>query len=122
LFTSIPHTTQGFDKACAALEAIKARFPNFSYAYLYTVAGVVAVKESGGSKIPFKTGHVDFEDGSTSDLEDCFPNADYGSCNKNVGMRATSSCMGFEGEEIVALMGTHAMGCASGYRCPGTNA
>jgi cytochrome c peroxidase len=126
-FTSLPPTTQGLDKARAVLEPIKAKFPDLSYADLYTFAGVVAVEESGGPKIPFKTGRVDFEDGSTSDLEDRLPNADYGGRSKNVaGMRAIFNRMGFEDQEIVALMGAHAMGrChtdASGYWGPWTNA
>ncbi|KAG7363815.1 hem peroxidase [Nitzschia inconspicua] len=117
----------GLDKARAALEPVKAKFPDLSYADLYTYAGVVCVEESGGPKIPFKTGRVDFEDGSTSDKEDRLPNANYGGRDKNVaGMRAVFNRMGFDDQEIVALLGAHAMGrChtdASGFWGPWTNA
>lgn len=115
------------DKARAVLEPVKAKFPDLSYADLYTYAGVVAVEEAGGPKIPYKTGREDFTDGSTSDLKDRLPNADYGGRDKNVsGMRAIFNRMGFDDQEIVALLGAHAMGrChtdASGFWGPWTNA
>jgi len=117
----------GLDSARAALEPVKQKFPALSYADLYTYAGVVAVEESGGPKIEFRTGRVDMEDGSTSDPKDRLPNADYGGRTKNVaGMRAVFNRMGFDDQEIVALLGAHAMGrChtdASGYWGPWTNA
>ena len=117
----------GLDLARAALEPVKAKFPDLSYADLYTYAGVVAVEESGGPKIEYSTGRVDFEDGTTSDPNDRLPNADYGGRTKNVaGMRAIFNRMGFEDQEIVALLGAHAMGrchtTASGYWGPWTNA
>ena len=55
----------GLHVARQALEPVKAKFPNLSYADLYTYAGVVAVEEAGGPKIPFSTGRVDMDDGST---------------------------------------------------------
>lgn len=115
------------DKARAVLEPVKAKFPDLSYADLYTYAGVVAVEEAGGPKIPYKTGREDFTDGSTSDMKDRLPNADYGGRDKNVsGMRAIFNRMGFDDQEIVALLGAHAMGrChtdASGFWGPWTNA
>ncbi|VEU34085.1 unnamed protein product [Pseudo-nitzschia multistriata] len=101
----------GLDRARASLEPIKAQFPGISYADLYTYAGVVAVEESGGPKIPYSTGRVDFEDGSTSDENDRLPNADYGGRDKNVeSIRKVFYRMGFTDGEIVALMGAHAMG------------
>jgi cytochrome c peroxidase len=117
----------GLDVARNALEPVKAKFPDLSYADLYTYAGVVAIEEAGGPKIEYSTGRVDFEDGSTSDPNDRLPNADYGGRTKNVaGMRAVFNRMGFEDQEIVALLGAHAMGrchtTASGYWGPWTNA
>jgi cytochrome c peroxidase len=114
------------DKARAALEPVKAMFPDMTYADLYTYAGVVAVEESGGPKIPYKTGRVDMEDGSSSDPQDRLPDADYGGRDKTVaGMRAIFNRIGFEDQEIVALLGAHTMGrCytdASGYWGPWTN-
>ena len=56
----------GLDVARAALEPVKAKFPDLSYADLYTYAGVVAVEEANGPKVPFRLGRSDFSDGSTS--------------------------------------------------------
>jgi len=117
----------GLDRARATLETVKAQFPGLSYADLYTYAGVVAVEESGGPKIPFKTGREDAEDGSSSDPNDRLPNADYGGRDKNVsGIRKIFYRMGFDDGEIVALMGAHAMGRChtqdSGFWGPWTNA
>ena len=56
----------GLGVARKVLEPVKAKFPNLSYADLYTYAGVVSVEEAGGPKIPFQTGRTDVEDGSTS--------------------------------------------------------
>jgi zona occludens toxin (predicted ATPase) len=44
----------------------QAKFPEITYADLYTYAGVVAVEESNGPKVPFRLGRADFTDGSTS--------------------------------------------------------
>ena len=46
----------GLNVARDVLEQIKSQYPEMSYADLYTYAGVVAVEESGGPKIDFKTG------------------------------------------------------------------
>jgi cytochrome c peroxidase len=96
----------GLDKARAVLESVKAKFPDLTYADLYTYAGVVAVEESGGPKIAFKTGREDFTDGSTSDPNDRLPNADYGGRKKDVtNIRRIFNRMGFSDQEIVALLG-----------------
>lgn len=101
----------GLDRIRAALEPIKEQFPGMSYSDLYTYAGVVAVEEAGGPKIAYKTGRIDMVDGSTSDPNDRLPNADYGGRDKNVGsIRKIFYRMGFNDNEIVALMGAHAMG------------
>lgn len=117
----------GLDKARAVLEDIKAKYPEISYSDLYTFSGVVAVEEAGGPKIPFATGRVDEEDGSKSDPADRLPNADMGSRKSTIEhMRAIFGRMGFTDQEMVALLGAHAMGrChtdASGFWGPWTNA
>ena len=117
----------GLDLARSALEPVKEKYPEISYADLYTFSGVVAVEEAGGPKIPFATGRVDDEDGSKSDPNDRLPNADMGSRTKTTEhMRAIFSRMGFSDQEMVALLGAHAMGrChtdASGFWGPWTNA
>lgn len=117
----------GLDSARAALEPIKEKHPEISYADLYTYSGVVAVEEAGGPKIPFAAGRVDDEDGSKSDPNDRLPNADMGSRASTIEhMRAIFGRMGFSDQEMVALLGAHAMGrChtfASGFWGPWTNA
>ena len=57
----------GLDLARAALEPVKEKHPEISYADLYTYSGVVAVEEAGGPKIPFAIGRTDDPDGSKSD-------------------------------------------------------
>lgn len=69
----------GLDKARAALEPVKSKFPELSYADLYTFAGVVAVEEAGGPTIEYCVGREDDVDGQKSDPKDRLPNADMGS-------------------------------------------
>ena len=59
--------------------AQQAKHPEISYADLYTLAGVVAVEEAGGPKIPFRLGRMDAESGETSPKECGLPDADKGS-------------------------------------------
>lgn len=117
----------GLDKARALLEPIKAQHPTLSYADLYTLAGVVAVEEAGGPKIPFALGRVDDVDGSKSDPKDRLPNADMGSRKSTLDhIKQVFARMGLTPQEMVALLGAHAMGrChtdASGFWGPWTNA
>ena len=112
----------GLQIAREALEPIKLKFPELSYADLYTLAGVVAVEESGGPAIPFRLGRIDLENGESSpkDSDGRLPNADVG-CRKDMiqHVRDVFWRMGFCDQEIVALLGAHALGrChtdASGY-------
>lgn len=117
----------GLDKARAALEPVKAKHPEISYADLYTYSGVVAVEEAGGPKIAFALGRTDDSDGSKSDPADRLPNANMGShANTIAHMREIFGRMGLTDQEMVALLGAHAMGrChtdASGFWGPWTNA
>jgi cytochrome c peroxidase len=110
-----------------ALEAVKAKFPDMSYADLYTYAGVVAVEECGGPKIPYRLGRTDAESGEKSPPADRLPNADMGSRVATAQhLRDVFYRMGFTDQELVALAGAHAMGRChtdrSGYWGPWTNA
>jgi cytochrome c peroxidase len=115
----------GLDTARKALEPIKAKYPNITYADLYTLAGVVAVEESGGPTIPFRLGREDMDSGETSPPDGRLPDADKGSKIKTIcHIRDVFYRMGVDDREIVALLGAHALGrChtdASGYWGPWT--
>lgn len=117
----------GLHVARNALEPVKAKFPELSYADLYTYAGVVAVEEAGGPTIPFRLGRTDATSGETSPKEDRLPDADKGSRVSTIQhVRDVFYRMGFNDQEIVALLGAHAMGRChtdrSGYWGPWTNA
>lgn len=108
-----------------ALEDVKAKHPDISYADLYTLSGVVAVEEAGGPKIPFRFGRADADSGETSPKECGLPDADKGSRHGTTQhVRDVFYRMGFSDREIVALLGAHALGrChtdASGYWGPWT--
>lgn len=117
----------GLGVACKALEPVKQKHPEISYADLYTLSGVVAVEESGGPTIPFQVGREDMESGETSPPDGRLPDADKGSKVKTLEhVRDIFYRMGFGDREIVALLGAHAMGRChtdrSGYWGPWTNA
>jgi cytochrome c peroxidase len=87
-----------------ALEPVKSKFPEVSYGDLYTYAGVVAVEEAGGPKIPFRLGRTDQADGSTSPPDGRLPDADKGSRVHTIQhIRDIFYRMGFNDGEIVAL-------------------
>jgi cytochrome c peroxidase len=117
----------GLNLARNALEPVKAAFPEITYADLYTFAGKVAIEEAGGPTIPYATGRVDMENGRTSALKDRLPNADMGYVPRTTQhIRTIFNRMGFNDQEIVALMGAHALGrcypTRSGFWGPWTNA
>jgi cytochrome c peroxidase len=117
----------GLKVARDALEPVKAQFPDWTYADLYTYAGVVAVEEAGGPNIPFRIGRTDDADGSTSPDTVRLPDADKGSRVMTIQhVRDVFYRMGFTDRDIVALLGAHAMGRChtdrSGYWGPWTRA
>jgi len=115
----------GLDKAVAWLEPVKQSNPSISYADLYTLGGVVAIKTLGGPEVPWRAGRVDSTSPSDVTPDGRLPNAANGSVEKDVGhLRGVFSRMGFNDQEIVALSGAHALGrChadASGFVGPWT--
>mmetsp|Transcript_5548 Transcript_5548/g.8292 ORF Transcript_5548/g.8292 Transcript_5548/m.8292 type:complete len:324 (+) Transcript_5548:31-1002(+) len=115
----------GLDLPRKLLESVKEKHPEISYADLYTLAGVVAVEEAGGPKIPFRLGRTDAESGDSSPKECGLPDADKGSFkNTTQHVRDVFYRMGFTDREIVALLGAHALGRChtdrSGYWGPWT--
>lgn len=106
------------------LEPIKAKYPNISYADLWTLAGVVAVENMGGPVVPWRSGRTD-SSAPTTVPDGRLPNADSGGPKDNAAhIRSIFYRMGFNDQEIVALLAAHSVGrChadASGYVNPWT--
>jgi len=115
----------GLDKAVAFLEPIKSKYPEVSYADLYTLAGCVAVQTLGGPKVAWRSGRKDSLDPKDVTPDGRLPDADKGEPGKTAAhLREIFGRMGFNDQEIVALAGAHALGrChadASGYVGPWT--
>jgi len=111
------------------LEKIKKKYGDaLSYADLYTLGGVVAIKELGGPTIGWSSGRVDALDASAVTPDGRLPNADSGEAGSDPSdaahLRTIFNRMGFNDQEIVALSGAHALGrchtTASGYDGPWT--
>ncbi|KAJ3083577.1 heme peroxidase [Rhizoclosmatium hyalinum] len=104
------------------LEPIKKKFPQISYADLWTLAGVAAVQEMGGPIVPWRPGRTDATSGAACPPEGRLPDASQGQKHS----REIFYKMGFNDQEIVALVGAHALGRChtdrSGYDGPWTRA
>ncbi|KAJ2725782.1 heme peroxidase [Coemansia sp. Benny D115] len=95
----------GLDAARDRLEPLKKKNPNISYADLYTLAGVVAVQELGGPTVRWRPGRTDkasTECTPDGRLPDAAQGADH--------VRDIFYRMGFNDQEIAALVGAHALG------------
>jgi len=103
------------------LEKVKVKYPGLSYADLWTLSGVVAVEHMGGPKVPWRPGRSDKLDGSTTVPDGRLPDAS----KKADHVRDIFYRMGFNDQEIVALVGAHAVGRChkdrSGFDGPWTN-
>ena len=115
----------GLGVARSALESVKEKYPEISYADLYCLSGVTAIENAGGPDIPFQLGREDAVDGTTSPSDGRLPDADKGGRDKTVAhVREVFYRMGFDDREIVALLGAHALGRChtdrSGYWGPWT--
>ncbi|KAJ1548669.1 heme peroxidase, partial [Cladochytrium tenue] len=96
----------GLEKARAFLEPIKAKFPKISYADLWTLAGVCAIQEMGGPVVPWRPGRADAESAAACTPDGRLPDAAQGQDH----VRDIFYRMGFGDQEIVALVGAHALG------------
>ena len=105
----------GLDKARKLLEPLKEKYPEVSYADLWSLAAVVSIKEMKGPDIPWRPGRKDAEDPSESVECGRLPNAEKG-CKH---LRRVFGRMKFSDQDIVALSGAHTVGSAhsdrSGY-------
>jgi len=111
----------GLQLARNLLEPIKKKYPDMSYADLWTLAGAVAIEEMGGPKIPWRPGRSDVGDGKTCTSDGRLPDATKGQDH----IRDIFSRMGFNDKEMVALIGAHALGRChtdrSGFKGPWTH-
>lgn len=86
-------------------DSVAAKFPWISYADLWIIGGIAAVQEMAGPKVPFRPGRSD-KDFNSCTPDGRLPDASQGSDHiRNVFYR-----MGFNDQEIVALLGAHAVG------------
>jgi len=91
----------GLQHARERLEKIKKKYPGISYGDLWTLAGVVAIEEMGGPKVPWRPGRVDAPDGKSCPPVGRLPDAS----KKEEHVRQIFYRMGFDDREIVALVG-----------------
>ena len=96
----------GLQHARVFLEPVKAKHSWITYADLWTLAGVVAVKEMGGPDIEWKGGRTDYVDDSKLPPHGRLPDGAQGSDH----LRFIFNRMGFSDQEIVALSGAHNLG------------
>ncbi|WFD42306.1 cytochrome-c peroxidase [Malassezia psittaci] len=109
----------GLNNARDFLNPFKKEFPWISYADLWTLGGVCAIQEMGGPVVPWRPGRVDLPEDEThaNNLPDGTEDADR--------VRSLADRLGFNAQEMTALIGAHAMGRChrqnSGYDGPWTH-
>ncbi|EMS23109.1 hypothetical protein NBRC10512_001634 [Rhodotorula toruloides] len=96
----------GLEHARRFLEPIKEKHPWITYADLWTLAGVTAIKEMGGPECAWKPGRTDFVDDSKCPPRGRLPDGALAADH----LRHVFYRMGFNDQEIVALAGAHSMG------------
>ncbi|KAL5120095.1 heme peroxidase [Pleosporales sp. CAS-2024a] len=109
----------GLKAARDFLEPVKEAFPWITYSDLWILAGVCAIQEMQGPKIPYRAGRSD------RDVSFCTPDGRLPDASKDRShIRAIFGRMGFGDKEMVALSGAHALGRChtdrSGYDGPWT--
>jgi cytochrome c peroxidase len=96
----------GLAHARAFLEPVKEKFPWVTYADLWCLASIVAIREMGGPEIPWQGGRTDHADDAKVPPRGRLPDAAQGSDH----LRHIFYRMGFNDQEIVALSGAHNLG------------
>ncbi|KAI7827538.1 heme peroxidase, partial [Gamsiella multidivaricata] len=96
----------GLGIARERLNRVKDQFPEISYGDLWTLAGVAAIQELGGPTVNWRPGRIDGEE-NHSPPDGRLPDAGRadGQHSRDVFYK-----MGFNDQEIVALLGAHALG------------
>ncbi|GAA5876845.1 hypothetical protein JCM8547_002406 [Rhodosporidiobolus lusitaniae] len=97
----------GLEHARLFLEPIKAQHPWITYADLWTLAGVAAIRAMGGPEVPWKPGRTDFVDDSKCPPRGRLPD---GAQAADHIREVFQKRMGFNDQEIVALLGAHSLG------------
>jgi cytochrome c peroxidase len=112
----------GLGKAREVLAPLKQKYPGVSYSDLWSFAGTVAIEEMGGPEMKWRPGRKDFIEGEKVVPDGRLPNADGPELAKHI--RSIFNRMGFNDQEMVALIGGHALGAChipnSGYTGPWT--
>jgi len=102
----------GLKIAIDLLEPIKSKFPDISYADLYQLASVEAIKYAGGPDIPFRLGRSD-----APAPKECTPDGRLPDANERMPhLRDVFYRMGLNDKEIIALSGAHTLGRAHSDR------
>ncbi|CAK9441526.1 uncharacterized protein LODBEIA_P53940 [Lodderomyces beijingensis] len=96
----------GLEVARAALEPVKAEFPEVTYSDLWTLAGKVAIEHMGGPEIEWIPGRYDCMDLKYMPPAGLLPFADKDANH----VRTTFTRMGMTDQETVALIGAHGLG------------
>lgn len=111
----------GLQHGRAFLEPVKERHPWITYSDLWTLAGVVAIKEAGGPDVPWQPGRTDLVNDSKVPPRGRLPDGAQGADH----VRHVFYRMGFNDQEIVALVGGHNLGRChadrSGFQGPWVN-
>ncbi|KAG9190697.1 Cytochrome c peroxidase [Alternaria panax] len=95
----------GLKAARDFLEPVKQAFPWITYSDLWILAGVCAIQEMQGPKIPYRAGRTD------RDVSYCTPDGRLPDASKDSShIRAIFGRMGFDDRAMVALSGAHALG------------
>ncbi|KAI9730246.1 MAG: hypothetical protein M1834_006010 [Cirrosporium novae-zelandiae] len=96
----------GLQHARMFLEPLKTKHPWITYSDLWTLAGIIAIKEMGGPEIEWKGGRTDYKDDSKLPPRGRLPDGALAEDH----IRAVFYRMGFNDQEIVALCGAHNLG------------
>lgn len=117
----------GLSKAQDFLEPIKRKHPWITYADLWTLAGCVAIEQMNGPKIEWYPGRIDYTEEQVKNNPSLVPQPGF-LPDASLGQQHVRDVfyrMGFNDQEIVALMGAHSLGRAhkdrSGFDGPWTH-
>ncbi|KAI9202721.1 heme peroxidase [Polychytrium aggregatum] len=116
---STDEANNGLDWAREYLEPVKDKHPWISYADLWTLAGVVAIRAMGGPEVPWRPGRRDVDASQVQEIDVPKPGLLPDAAQGSEHLRQVFYRMGFSDREIVALSGAHTLGrchpCRTGY-------